>query len=56
MTKNHSDYLWLASAKEGLACTMLLMSFLQADVGVSVHNLKVWDMYSFFLLAYYIQK
>ncbi|RCI06824.1 hypothetical protein CU098_013039 [Rhizopus stolonifer] len=33
MTKNHSDYLWLASAKEGLACTMLLMSFLQADVG-----------------------
>ncbi|KAG1052966.1 hypothetical protein G6F43_004920 [Rhizopus delemar] len=33
MTKSHSDYLWLASAKEGLACTMLLMSFLQVDVG-----------------------
>ncbi|CEI86846.1 hypothetical protein RMCBS344292_01273 [Rhizopus microsporus] len=33
MTKDHSDYLWLASAKEGLACTMLLMAFLQADVG-----------------------
>lgn len=35
MTKDHSDYLWLASAKEGLACTMLLMAFLQADVGVT---------------------
>ncbi|KAI9279379.1 TRAPP II complex [Sporodiniella umbellata] len=33
MTKSNSDYLWLASAKEGLACAVLLMSFLQADVG-----------------------
>lgn len=33
---NHSyDYLWLSSAKEGLACTMILMDFLQTDIGVS---------------------
>lgn len=33
---NHSyDYLWLSSAKEGLACTKILMDFLQTDVGVS---------------------
>ncbi|KAI9475700.1 MAG: TRAPP II complex [Benjaminiella poitrasii] len=28
-----NDYLWLASAKEGLACTMILMAYLHIDVG-----------------------
>jgi hypothetical protein len=35
MAQNSYDYLWLSNAKEGLACTMILMAFLHADVGVS---------------------
>lgn len=35
MANNSYDYLWLSSAKEGLACTMILMDFLHNDVGVS---------------------
>ncbi|KAI8075820.1 TRAPP II complex [Gilbertella persicaria] len=33
MTQSSSDYLWLGSAKEGLACTMILMAYLHTDVG-----------------------
>ncbi|MBM6387630.1 MAG: hypothetical protein JSY10_27230 [Paenibacillus sp.] len=35
MANNSYDYLWYSSAKEGLACTMILMDFLHSDVGVS---------------------
>ncbi|KAL9548722.1 hypothetical protein PS6_006462 [Mucor atramentarius] len=33
MAQNSYDYLWLGSAKEGLACTNILLAFLQADTG-----------------------
>ncbi|ORX53995.1 Trs120-domain-containing protein [Hesseltinella vesiculosa] len=33
MTKSTSDFLWLASAMEGLACANLLLEYLQGDVG-----------------------
>ncbi|CAO3613143.1 unnamed protein product [Cunninghamella blakesleeana] len=33
MTKTTSDFLWLASAMEGLACANLLLEYLQGDVG-----------------------
>ncbi|KAI8078551.1 TRAPP II complex [Thamnidium elegans] len=33
MANNSYDYLWYSSAKEGLACTMILMDFLHSDVG-----------------------
>ncbi|KAI7900256.1 TRAPP II complex [Cokeromyces recurvatus] len=33
VTQSSNDYLWLASAKEGLACTLLLMAYLHTDVG-----------------------
>ncbi|KAI8343814.1 TRAPP II complex [Blakeslea trispora] len=33
MTQSSSDYLWLGSAKEGLACTMILMTHLRTDIG-----------------------
>ncbi|CAO3600653.1 unnamed protein product [Absidia cylindrospora] len=32
-TKSTSDFLWLASAMEGLACATLLLEYLQDDVG-----------------------
>lgn len=35
MANGHYDYLWLGSAKEGLACATLLMDYLHADVGVN---------------------
>jgi hypothetical protein len=38
MANNSYDYLWSSSAKEGLACTMILMDFLHNDVGVSNCN------------------
>ncbi|KAI8098748.1 TRAPP II complex [Halteromyces radiatus] len=33
MTKTTSDFLWLASAMEGLACATLLLEYLQGDIG-----------------------
>jgi hypothetical protein len=39
MAQNSYDYLWLSSAKEGLACTNILLAFLQADTGVSVNQI-----------------
>ncbi|CAO3597656.1 unnamed protein product [Absidia cylindrospora] len=33
MTKSSSDFLWLASAMEGLTCATLLLEYLQGDIG-----------------------
>ncbi|KAI9025957.1 TRAPP II complex [Phycomyces nitens] len=33
MTRSMTDFLWLASAMEGLACATLLLEYLHADVG-----------------------
>ncbi|KAI8647021.1 TRAPP II complex [Parasitella parasitica] len=33
MAQTSYDYLWLSSAKEGLACATILLAFLQADAG-----------------------
>jgi hypothetical protein len=45
MAQNSYDYLWLSSAKEGLACTMILMAFLHADVGVSSSFIQSYCLY-----------
>ncbi|RUS24192.1 transport protein Trs120 or TRAPPC9 TRAPP II complex subunit-domain-containing protein [Jimgerdemannia flammicorona] len=34
ITRNNSDYIWLASAMEGLVCSTLLLEYLHADIGI----------------------
>ena len=35
VTKSNSDFLWNASAMEGLYCAVVLLAFIQADISVS---------------------
>lgn len=59
MAQSSHDYLWLSSAKEGLACTMVLMTFLHADVGVSLEEKKKINItlteYPAFFTAYCVK-
>ncbi|KAI7862240.1 TRAPP II complex [Spinellus fusiger] len=49
MTKSQSDFLWLASAMEGLTCANLLLEYLHADVGHIVsRNASAVDLTSSF--------
>lgn len=36
VTKSNSDFMWNASAMEGLYCAVVLLAFIQADISVSV--------------------
>lgn len=35
VTKSNSDFMWNASAMEGLYCAVVLLAFIQADISVS---------------------
>lgn len=43
MAKLTSDFLWLASAMEGLVCTTILLEYLQADIGHIVSRSTIPD-------------